>query len=407
MEVFKKLFFGVLILTLISACAQIRVESVPPGADVKINGRNFGKTPTRAIRIKSTYPIEVSKDGYETYVNTINYNDLNPYVVELVKKEREKSGLYSITITSDDGKIVMDKEKVHAETDTIERSPNVKSVRKITDLSEYSWLGSFQISPNGKDIIFEQYEEESVDDKTSKYSNLWSIPAAGGPVRRITQGKYFDKSPTFSPDGESLYFASNRLDSFDLWKLSYISGAGLSLKTNSSMMQEDFPSISDDNSVLLFSSYVKGSNIKQIWTLGMKNNELLQLREGRWPKWFNNNKSILFSGLQRTTGEWKVWTMNSDGSTPMQISTSNGSNDIHASVSPDGKKIVFASDRAISGDKKNYDIWLSDIDGSNLVQLTTNGSRDDFPVFSPDGTTIYFRSNRGVKWDIWAMKLAI
>lgn len=406
MKLLKIIFILLLLSFVLAACAHLRVESDPKGADVLINGRNFGKTPTKAIRITRTYPIEISKDGYKTYQGTISSGDGNPYKVTLEEKEREKTGFISVTIVSDGNKIITTKEKVHAETNTIERSPNVKSVRKMTNLSEHLWLGAFQVLPDGKSIIFEQFEEESVDGKTVGYSNLWITPTSPGPVRRITQGKYFDRSPSFSTDGKYIYFSSNRLDSLDIWKLSYISGAGLALITNSTMMQEDYPSISTDDTTLLFSSFVRGSRIKQIWTLG-SHGELLQLREGKWPRWYNNNRNIIFSSLQRTTGEWKIWTMSKDGSSPIQISTTNGSNDIHASVSPDGKKIIFASDRAKSGDRKNYDIWLSDINGANLTQLTTNGSKDDHPVFSPDGKTIYFRSNRGIKWDIWAMKLAM
>jgi Tol biopolymer transport system component len=394
-----------IIISIIAACSHIRVESEPSNANVQINGRQYGKTPTRPIRLLwiKDYPVVVSKEGYDTFYGNIS-TDENPYRVKLVEKEIPQAGNLSVSLTNEDGRIIAIKEVVHAETDTIERSPNVKAVRKITNLPGYSWLGKFQPSPDGKSIIFEQYEEENPD--SSSYSNLWLTSISGGPVRRITQGQYLDNSPSFSSDGKIIYFSSNRLESFDLWKLSSLNGAGLGLITNSTMMQEDYPSTSKDGSIILFSSIVSGSEIKQIWTLGTKNNELFQLREGKWPQWFNIDTSIIYSSLQRTTGEWKIWTMNRDGSFPVQISTTNGSNDIHASVSPDGKKIVFASDRGISAGKRNYDIWLCDIDGSNLLQLTTNGSHDDYPVFSPDGNTIYFRSNRGVKWDIWAMKLA-
>ncbi len=395
-----------LLFLFLVSCSHLRVESEPSGASVKINDRYYGSTPTKPIRIKMMreYRIAVSKEDYNTHYGVISYGDESPYRVKLIKKEKEKAGLVSVTITNEDGNIVARKEQVHAETDTIERSPNVKSVRRVTDQPDYFWVGKFHISPDGKSIVFEQYEEEQADNNA--YSNLWATPIAGGPVRRITQGNYLDNSPCFSSDGKLLYFSSNRLDSFDLWKLSYASGAGLGLITNSSTMQEDYPSISKDGTIILFSSVVRGSEIKQIWTLGTKNNELFQLREGKWPQWFNSDLSIIYSSLQRATGEWKIWTISRDGSFPVQISTTSGSNDIHASVSPDGRTIVFASDRGVSDDRKNYDIWLCDIDGSNLTQLTTNGSHDDYPVFSPDGKTIFFRSNRGVKWDIWAMSLA-
>lgn len=395
---FLVVFFAIFLFS----CAHVSVDSNPREAQVKINGRSFGETPTVPIRIRKQYPIEISKNGYETFYGKISPDDRSPYHVDL---KRILAGYIDIQVINEDGNIFSIKEKVHAETDTIERSPNVKSVRKITDISEYSWLESFQVSPDGRQIVFAQYEEELLNEEP--YSNLWTISTSGGPVRRITQGKYFDRSPSLSSDGKFLYFSSNRLDTFDIWSISFFTGEGLSLRTNSSMMQEDFPSVSEDGFLLLFTALTKGTKIKQIWTLGLKNNELFQLREGAWPKYFNNDSSIIFSGIQRTTGEWKIWTMNKDGSSPMQISTTNGSNDIHASVSPDGTKIVFASDRGVSNGMKNYDIWLCNIDGSNLIQLTTNGSRDDMPIFSPDGRYVFFRSNRGVKWDIWSMELAI
>ena len=60
-----------------------------------------------------------------------------------------------------------------------------------------------------------------------------------------------------------------------------------------------------------------------------------------------------------------------------------------AAISPDGKQVVFV--RNVDG---NYDLWLQDIDGKGLTQLTTNTYGDFEPAFSPDGTKIAFVSNR-------------
>ncbi|HWF17889.1 MAG TPA: hypothetical protein VG754_01395, partial [Verrucomicrobiae bacterium] len=65
---------------------------------------------------------------------------------------------------------------------------------------------------------------------------------------------------------------------------------------------------------------------------------------------------------------------------------------------PTGKHIVFASDRAQNDLKqKNYDIWISDADGSKQTQLTSNGSFDASPAISSDGKYLYFFSNRGAQ----------
>jgi Tol biopolymer transport system component len=57
--------------------------------------------------------------------------------------------------------------------------------------------------------------------------------------------------------------------------------------------------------------------------------------------------------------------------------------------SPDGSRIAFWSNR----DGKN-EIYVMDIDGSNVKRLTTNLSDDDNPEWSPDGSKILFDSQR-------------
>ena len=102
----------------------------------------------------------------------------------------------------------------------------------------------------------------------------------------------------------------------------------------------------------------------------------------------------------------RIWICDADGGNQTQLSVGSGDfNDIDARWSVDGKKIIFSSNRSLLKGKNNYDIYIMDSEGGNLVQLTTNGSHDDKPVFGPDGQTVFFRSNRGLVWDIWTMKI--
>ncbi len=63
--------------------------------------------------------------------------------------------------------------------------------------------------------------------------------------------------------------------------------------------------------------------------------------------------------------------------------------DAEATVSPQGDKIVFTSDR--SGD---LELYTCDIDGSNVYQVTHELGYDGGAFFSPDGTKLVFRSSR-------------
>lgn len=63
--------------------------------------------------------------------------------------------------------------------------------------------------------------------------------------------------------------------------------------------------------------------------------------------------------------------------------------DAEATVSPDGKKIVFTSTR--SGD---LELWIMDIDGKNQKQLTFDLGYDGGAFFSPDSKKLVFRASR-------------
>ncbi|MDQ6956365.1 MAG: hypothetical protein Q9M21_04140 [Mariprofundaceae bacterium] len=64
-------------------------------------------------------------------------------------------------------------------------------------------------------------------------------------------------------------------------------------------------------------------------------------------------------------------------------------NAFDGSISPNGKQVAFV--REVNG---NYDLWVQNIDGTGLTQLTTGTFGEFEPAFSPDGKQLAFVSNR-------------
>lgn len=74
-------------------------------------------------------------------------------------------------------------------------------------------------------------------------------------------------------------------------------------------------------------------------------------------------------------------------------------NDSQGSLSPDGEKILFVSDR-----QGNDDLYVINLDGTRLKQLTFDEGKDFLPHWSPDGREIVFTSGRDGDFEIYKVK---
>jgi len=85
---------------------------------------------------------------------------------------------------------------------------------------------------------------------------------------------------------------------------------------------------------------------------------------------------ILYSAKESAEAN-EIWMMDADGKERKRL-TFDADNDFSPLISPDAHYIVFVSNRT-----GNFEIWRMNTDGSNPVQLTTSKSAN-MPAISPD-----------------------
>jgi TolB protein len=120
-----------------------------------------------------------------------------------------------------------------------------------------------------------------------------------------------------------------------------------------------------DKKIIYASTYLSGKECPPI-------PDMRKLKKYVWPVY--NTFEIFVKDLE--TGE------------EVQL-TDNDYYDAEATVSPDGKKVVFTSTR--SGD---LELYTMDLDGSNVQQVTTGLGYDGGAFFTPDSKQLIFRASR-------------
>jgi len=105
------------------------------------------------------------------------------------------------------------------------------------------------------------------------------------------------------------------------------------------------------------------------------------------PAWSPDGSRLLFHARrkddeQKGVATRNIWSVAPDGSGEKKL-TSGTRDAYHASLSPDGRKLLFVSE--LNGSR---DIWIADADGQNPVPLTDDPGTEDQPAWSPDGRQI-------------------
>ncbi len=102
-------------------------------------------------------------------------------------------------------------------------------------------------------------------------------------------------------------------------------------------------------------------------------------------------KDFLARGLVQPT-DLEIFVCNVDGSNLRQI-TNLGKANWAPYFHPSGQKILFSSNHK-SDRGYQFNIYMINVDGTGLEQITFDETFDSFPMFSPDGKKLAFSSNR-------------
>ena len=115
----------------------------------------------------------------------------------------------------------------------------------------------------------------------------------------------------------------------------------------------------------------------------------------RQPSYAPDGKSVLFSSNR--SGNLDLWISNSDGT--VKRVTDDNAEDWDPAFTPDGKKIVWSSGRT-----GNLEIWIANADGSGARQVSRDGVDAENPTATPDGQWIVYNSFNPQKAGIWKVR---
>ena len=193
----------------------------------------------------------------------------------------------------------------------------------------------------------------SADGRTIAFDLLgaiWTMPAAGGTARRITDELMDARQPAWASDGSRIAFQAYRTSTWNIWSVN-----------------------------------ADGSALKQL-TWGPF--------DDREPHWSPDRTRIAFSSDR--SGNYDIWVMTLASGDLRQV-TKNPANDFAPAWSPDGREIAFVSDR--EGGRGVYAVSVSVADAGATAERLVRAHAGALagPAWSPDGRTVAFNTIVGAK----------
>ena len=201
--------------------------------------------------------------------------------------------------------------------------------------------------------------------------DVYTVNVDGSDLRPLVSSPGYDAEATVSPKGDRIVFTSSRDGDLDVYSMA-LDGTDVKRLTDE-VGYDGGPVFSPDGTKIAYRAGHPATD------------------EGK-----AEFKAWLAKGIVRPD-RLEIMVMDADGKNRREV-THNGKANFGPYFSPDGRKIIFASN--LDDPKgRSFDLYLVALDGSGLERVTTftNEKHDDFdgfPMFSPDGKHLVWCSNR-------------
>jgi dipeptidyl aminopeptidase/acylaminoacyl peptidase len=261
----------------------------------------------------------------------------------------------------------------------------------INDVIRQRRVGDPQISPDGRTVAFTVGDVNVAENKT--LTQIYLMQIGGGNIRQITRGERSNSSPRWSPDGKKIAFTSGG----QIWLMDADGDDRKQITKISSGASQ--PVWSPDGRWLAFVSDVypdcatdecnqRKDAEADTGKVQAKVTDRLLYRH--WTEWRNTKRTHVFV-VSANGGDARDLTPGDFDAPP--YGAASGAD---YAFSPDSSEIAFLKNAdAVEAISTNSDVFIVPLRGGNARNITvSNKGYDVSPMYTPDGRYILFRSQK-------------